>query len=264
MNYLNESQEFIEASKRATDLVELGSLFEQTISRMGCTHFACTSNVDPLHPPSGAVGVSNYPSTWAHRFSAKKYQFIDPIYKACQTRLTPFMWSDKQWRAILSVEQLNVLNEAAEVGLGDGFSVPIHCTEGFPASCSIVFGQEDLDPDSINTIHLMSIYLYESALRLKLDSSPYRRPILTTRQRECLEFAALGKSSWVISQLLNISESTVHFHFGMVLKRLRVATRTQAIVKALFLGEIRFADISMAAADPVGFTNIDNKWHPSI
>lgn len=264
MNYLRASQEFIEASKRATDLIELGSLFEQTISDMGCTHFACTSNVDPLHPPSGAVGVSNYPSVWAHRFSAKKYQLIDPIYKACQTRLTPFMWSDRQWRAVLSAEQLNVLNEAAEVGLGDGFSIPIHCTEGFPASCSIVFGREELDSASINTIHLMSVYLYESALRIKLAPSPYRKPILTPRQRQCLEFAARGKSDWVIGRLLNISESTVHFHFGLVLKRLRVATRTQAIVKALFLGEIRFADISIGPADPDGFIYLKEEWHQSV
>ena len=40
-----------------------------------------------------------------------------------------------------------------------------------------------------------------------------------------------------------MSESTVHHHMITTLRKMGVATRAQAIVKALFQGDIRFLDI---------------------
>ena len=61
---------------------------------------------------------------------------------------------------------------------------------------------------------------------------------LSSRERDCLELAAHGKSDWEISQLLRISEHTVHKHVEAAKRRLGVSTRAQAIVWAVQHHEI--------------------------
>ena len=62
--------------------------------------------------------------------------------------------------------------------------------------------------------------------------------VLSDREKECLNWTALGKSSWSIGQILGISESTVNFHIKNVMKKLKTHSRTAAAVKAMSLGLI--------------------------
>ena len=62
--------------------------------------------------------------------------------------------------------------------------------------------------------------------------------VLSDREKECLNWTALGKSSWSIGQILGISESTVNFHIKNVMKKLKTHSRTAAAVKAMNLGLI--------------------------
>jgi LuxR family transcriptional regulator, activator of conjugal transfer of Ti plasmids len=64
------------------------------------------------------------------------------------------------------------------------------------------------------------------------------REALSDREKECLSWTALGKSSWSIGQILGISESTVNFHIKNVMKKLKTNSRTAAAVKAMSLGLI--------------------------
>ncbi|WP_339863267.1 LuxR family transcriptional regulator [Paremcibacter congregatus] len=255
-DYFALAQGFIEKSKRADDLYGLTNLFEQTIKALGCRYFVCASNVDPLNIPYYAICLTNYPVEWALHFSEQQYQKIDPIFMTSQARITPFTWSDESWRASLNFEQTKILNEASEIGLGEGFTVPIHTAEGFPASCSVVFEPGSVDPRALNCIHLMACFFYEAAMKLKVTTPLQKKPILTPRQRECLEFVAQGKSDWAISRIIGVSESTVHFHVQQTMKRLKVSTRTQAIVHALFLGEIKFFDVQISRNNSKGFINL--------
>jgi LuxR family transcriptional regulator, activator of conjugal transfer of Ti plasmids len=65
-----------------------------------------------------------------------------------------------------------------------------------------------------------------------------RYEALSDRERECLNWTALGKSSWSIGKILGISESTVNFHIKNVMKKLKTNSRTAAAVKAMSLGLI--------------------------
>jgi LuxR family transcriptional regulator, activator of conjugal transfer of Ti plasmids len=61
-----------------------------------------------------------------------------------------------------------------------------------------------------------------------------KQPIeLSEREKACLSWTALGKSSWEIGQILHISENTVIFHIENAMKKLRTSSR-----KAIQLGLI--------------------------
>ena len=90
----------------------------------------------------------------------------------------------------------------------------------------------------------MAFYLYEAASTeaASKDPPPIQKP-LSKRERQCLELAAQGKSDWVSSKILGLSERTVHNHVENAKRRLQVATRVQAIVHALAGQQISLGDV---------------------
>jgi diguanylate cyclase (GGDEF)-like protein len=67
---------------------------------------------------------------------------------------------------------------------------------------------------------------------------PFR---LTPRELECLQWSAIGKSSWEISGILEISESAVNFHMANIRSKFAVNSRRQAVAQAIQFGLIRAA-----------------------
>jgi len=74
-----------------------------------------------------------------------------------------------------------------------------------------------------------------------LDGAPQRAPVkagtesfpdLTRRQRDVLVHISQGKSNKLIADALSMSESTVKAHVKQIIKRMRVANRTQAALLA--------------------------------
>ncbi|MAK56073.1 MAG: helix-turn-helix transcriptional regulator [Pusillimonas sp.] len=59
---------------------------------------------------------------------------------------------------------------------------------------------------------------------------------LTPRQTQCLYWASYGKTSWEISRILTISESTVNYHIREAYARLDTNGRQSALAKALSAG----------------------------
>ncbi|MBT5072223.1 MAG: LuxR family transcriptional regulator [Kordiimonadaceae bacterium] len=258
MDYFRVSQDFIEKSKQAIELSELAELFEEVIKELGFTYFVCMSTVDPFNPPAHAVVMSNYPREWALYHAEQQYHKIDPVLQTCQSSIIPFRWSDENWRAKLTSKQIQLLDEASKFDLIDGYTVPLHYSEGFSGSCSVTFKNNVIEPEAFNTIHFISFYLYDAALKIKANHHGKKEKLLTNRQLQCLELIAQGKSDWAISKVLGVSESTVHYHVQQTLKRLKVASRTQALVHALFLGELKYNDVKVSTPDAENAINLQS------
>ena len=64
----------------------------------------------------------------------------------------------------------------------------------------------------------------------------YSLPTLTPREREILERIAGGRSNKEIAALLNLAENTVKNHVHLILEKLGVQDRTQAVTKAIERG----------------------------
>lgn len=76
-----------------------------------------------------------------------------------------------------------------------------------------------------------------SIIDARLGKSPRnamfsRHVALNEREIECLTWSARGKTSPEIAQIVNISKRTVNFHIENACRKLNVATRTEAVVKA--------------------------------
>lgn len=236
---------FAEACDRADSAAEVGELFVRDVGKLGFTYAACCSHVDPLRPPPGAVMIVRYPDAWVRHFSANDYAERDPIFQTARRRVLPFQWSDPAFLSSLSSEQLGVLEEARQFGLGDGFTVPLHAPDALPASCSLVIGPDGVDPLHVRDAHWLAVYAHEAARRLLVanDTAP-RRPRLSRRERQCLELVGRGKDDYSIGVLLGISERTAHNTVQRAMRKYSVSTRIQAVVRAMREGEITLAQIA--------------------
>lgn len=81
-------------------------------------------------------------------------------------------------------------------------------------------------------LHLAFSHIFDNS-QLKITNT-----ILSSREKEVLNWLKQGKSSWETSVILGISERTVNFHVYNVMQKLEAKTRTQAVAVATRLGLI--------------------------
>lgn len=244
------TQSFIERSKQTASTQALTAAFQDALERLGFRYFACCSHVDPLKPPRPAVMLHNYPSEWVRAYSKRKLHETDPVFLHAERTIMPFFWDAPDFRARITAPQQHILAQAADLGIVGGYTIPIHLPwtpAALRASCSVIPDSRSIAASSYFAVQLMAMHLYDAASRAHAPHSVTRsNSVLSLRERQCLELAAQGKSNWTIGQLLSISEHTVHRHIESAKQRLGVATRVQAIIRALHGGEI--GDVTRADA----------------
>lgn len=234
---------FAEICDRAANVAELQAAFMREMRALGFSYAACASHVDPLRPPPEAVMMVDYPLPWLQWFSTNNYARRDPVYWAARRQTLPFQWSDRIFRKALASDQLCILHEAAEAGLGDGITIPIHAPDALPASCSLVIGPDGVDPLNAQKATWYAVYAHECARRLKLAEMP-PKPQLSPRERQCVQLLGQGKDDGDMAIILSLSEHTVHNIVRRAMSKYGVASRVQAFVRALKDGQIRLEDVA--------------------
>ena len=87
-------------------------------------------------------------------------------------------------------------------------------------------------------------FAFEAARKISRIHAPQSEcPSLTERQAECVALVARGKTDWEISQILGIGQETVIQHVKDARDRYGVTKRTLLAIRALFEGQISFADV---------------------
>jgi DNA-binding CsgD family transcriptional regulator len=254
MNQFEVAQGFIEQCQAGVPADALARAFQRSTENLGFRHFACCSHVDPLKPPRRAVMLHTYPKEWVQLFSEQDFFEIDPVLLQASRTLVPFFWDTEASHEELSPPQQEMFHEARRYGLTRGYTVPIHSVDAprdFRASCSVVPDSDSLESAAYSAVQLMSFYMYDAASKSAQakDPPPVQKP-LSRRERQCLELAAQGKSDWVSSKILGLSERTVHNHVENAKRRLQVATRMQAVVHALAGQQISLGDVVRCDSRP--------------
>lgn len=235
------AQAFIEKAKRASDLDELARDFGGIVRNMGFEFFTCVSHVDFADPPDNAITIIEFPQNWIDRYTSEHFERYDRVLKVAFREAVPFSWDEDTVRKGLTKVEHRVFDEANEVDIVHGYTIPIHTRGALPASVNVVGPTRDIDPNSKNALHLMGVYLHDAALRIiaaKQGKKPRAARILTDRERECLRWVAVGKTDWEISEILTISERTAHFHIENAKRKLETSTRVQAVVQAILENQI--------------------------
>ncbi len=130
-------------------------------------------------------------------------------------------------------------------GIGDGVTVPAHLPGEAHGSVSFAWAPGcTVDPAALHFARMIGGVAFEAARLLAYPELATEGPRLTDRQRECLIWAARGKSAWDISRILGLSVDTVKEHLRKARARYKVHGGTALTIRALFAGDISFGDLA--------------------
>ncbi len=246
MSLFSDLQIYLDVARNTKSSTDLRSATAAFVCEIGFDHFALLHHVSTAPPPPSAIRLGNYPPSWREIVEERRYVSDDPILTACQSAISGFQWQDIERLLKMTPRQREILGAAAEAGLGDGFTVPLHLPGDFDASCSFVMaGRRPAPVRSFPAAQYVACFAFEQARRLVSLELTQRKaaPRLTQRQLDCLILAARGKSAPVTADLLGISAETVYEHLGEAKRRYGVATIQQLLVNALHDSQIVFADV---------------------
>lgn len=223
---------------------DLAKALAEITRDLGYSYFALTHHLD-IRKSGPAIRIHNYPAGWAAWFDEHGLGRTDPVHRASHMTSVGFPWSNLPELIPLSNRDQQILETAREQGIGDGFTVPAHVPG--EAHGSVSFAAETgvaLDGADFPLLQLVGAFGFEAARRIRrLREPPAPLPRLTDRQRECVMWAARGKSDWEISRILGLSHETVIQHLKEARERYGVGKRTLLTVHALFDGTIAFIDV---------------------
>ena len=214
---------------------------------LGFQFFALTHHVDIASASASAIRLHNYPSRWADYYDGNALGVSDPVHRASHTTSAGFRWSHMPGMIPLTAADKRLLALGSEQGIGDGYTVPANVPGEALGSCSFANQPDRPLPEAMLPIaQLAGTFAFECARRLwsvRTIDGEEKAPVLTDRQRDCILWAARGKSDWEISRILGVSEETVAVHIRQGCERYGVNKRTLLAIRALFDGTLTFTDI---------------------
>ncbi len=185
--------------------------------------------------------LKGYPDAWLDHYWENGYALSDPAVLYCGQHIVPIEWHALSYER--DSRSTQVMKEAAAFGLKSGVSMPIHSPHGELGILSFALNRDDtvareITRHALPYVQLLAGHVHEAVRRIAAPSDNEPLQELTTRETECLRWAADGKTSWEIAQLLNMSERTVNFHLNNSMIKLDVCNRQHAIAKAVLRGLI--------------------------
>lgn len=212
--------------------------------RLGVDHVAYLGVNLPGPMPTerkDAFIVTSYSDKWVARYVCQNYVRIDPVIQSGLRGIVPIDWADLPARSEKKVRQF--FGEAGEHGVGaEGLSIPIRGVHGETAMFSVNTSMRRNDWLSFRKkiIRDLQIVAYHFHTRvLDLNGAETSRDIsLSERERECLKWAAAGKSAWETGEILGIREGTVNFFLEQCRVKLDSTNKVQAVAKAVRLSLI--------------------------
>jgi LuxR family quorum-sensing system transcriptional regulator SolR len=227
-----------DAIDRARSSNELKPEIERFSKAMGFELFAYALTVRaPSLKPKQHV-INGFPLPWVDRYVSAGYFEVDPLVRHAERSSLPAIWSDQMFHDGPTAQ---FWDEARSFGLSSGLSFSVHEQPGVIGIFSLARDRAIDLPDGelaalIGRTQMFASLLHHAVVRIDLPKLlPEQNAILTAREKECMKWAADGKTAWEIGQILSIAERTAVFHMSNVMQKLGAANRTQAIVRAVAL-----------------------------
>ena len=194
------------------------------------TGFACFMPADGCF--SETIFANSMPAGWTENYAAQGYAAEDPLSARTRDQTHPIRWSAHDWDVEASPLQRRWRDDNIAAHVAFGYAIPDR-SSGDLKVISLAGENSDLHPLDLKSLHFAGIEALNRMQELGIKKHPAPASPLSRRERECLTWIAAGKTDWEIGAILGLSEKTVNVYVERAKRKLKVQTRTQAIVQAL-------------------------------
>lgn len=238
--YSKRTLDFVQRLQRMTKYEDIRDVIVKELEWFGFSCVTVLAIPGPGCKFKDGILLNNRPSEYVERYAEKNYVIYDPCVKELRLNMNPYSWRDVREGRDLKKSERSIIDEARDFGANDGFIVPIVNLSG-SVSLFCPWGHEpDLTPRARAALEVIGIYSHHAltrALVQKQREDVVHTP-LTPREREIMQWVAIGKTDEEIADILSISTTTVTSHVENAKQKLDAFRRTYAVVQAIRLGEI--------------------------
>jgi DNA-binding CsgD family transcriptional regulator len=188
----------------------------------------------PLSCPRGNF-INNYPPAWRARYQ-QTYLNIDPTVQYARRSRSPVIWSDEVF-----AECPDLYREAQSFGLREGWAQSSVDANGVWGMLTLVRAGPPISSAELKAnepkMRLLVTVAHLSFGRFLMPKLQFRMEgALSNRELEILKWAADGKTSAEISDIMSISVDTVSFHLKNASRKLNASNKTAAVARAALMG----------------------------
>ncbi|WP_081531322.1 LuxR family transcriptional regulator [Rhodovulum sp. P5] len=192
------------------------------------------------------VVLSNHCSDYVQAFIDRELYKTAPMVRWAAENEGVCSWrvlQDLRANGVLSPDEESVIEFNKSMGIVAGITISFRDVSARSKGAIGLVGRPDLDQDAVDSIwdsYGQELLVMNEVMHLKVQNLPYgsKRPTLTPRQREVLEWVGEGKTTQDIGTILGVTQATVEKHLRLAREALDVDTTTQAVLKAWFQNQI--------------------------
>jgi len=240
-------QPFIEQICRVKTEVELVKICTEITNELELSYFSHGLMwADDFHHPHFKI-ISNYEKKWLDEYDNCNYYQIDPRAKACMKSMMPVFWNtEKPYLDTLPTEAREMMENAHEHQVGSGVTAPIFSSQnskgafGFGLKSDSILKNQEGKLELISPfVNYLGVFVHQAIISLlKLETND-NTILLSEREKDCLCWAADGKTTSEIASSLYLSESTIKYHFKNAMVKLNARNTSQALSIAITKGYIQ-------------------------
>lgn len=227
-------QELVDGLHSSAAESEFGRVGQRVAESMGFRYFAYLGfgETDP-------VLISSYPKSWCEHYFKEGYQNVDPVVAFARSGRSTLQWTREAARQFPLRAQKRLFADADEFGIRHGVSVAI--AGGFNRFAAFTFAVDEISSahgrmvtEANDIVQLIGLTFHAHADAKLVLASPRPEAVpLTQRERECLAWAARGKSMEATAMIVGITPRAVKFHLDNARASLGGDTLPQAVAIAL-------------------------------
>jgi len=207
------------------------------------------ATLEPMQDEKGApinAAVLGWSAQELAPWQCRDRMLASPLLRACRVESAPF-WASRtgvhtRWRNRV-VEQIALEDFEAQTGLRAAIAIPVHLRFG-QVGAAILTSLDPLADDLAAALERCSLALAPAVAQcirgyVRLCRDERYLPgdsLLTSREIECLNWIAHGKTDFEIGIILGCSHAGVRYHVTRACAKLGAANRAQAVFRAAQLG----------------------------
>lgn len=238
--YGKRTLDFVERLQKLDKYEDICLEIQKELEWFGLTCVTAWAMPGPGRPPDDGMMLNTRPQEYIERYKKENYLVRDPLVTELRHSVHPYSWKDVRERRKLSRVEQKIIDEGRDFEVHDGLIIPIVTLSGSLSVFSPAGRNPDLSQRARSALEIIGIYsqqaLKRALLRNQRDDAAHTP--LTPREREIMQWVAIGKSDEEISEILNIGAATVTSHVENAKKKLDAFRRTYAVVQAIRFGEI--------------------------
>ena len=166
--------EAITALQGCASISAIDGILTKYIGNFGFEHYIISEM-----PPAGFklephILMQNWPQSWYDHYLSQEHYDHDPIARHIETSIQPHRWRDIVETHRCTPRQRRVLLDATEIGMNDGFIIPLYGATHLLNCISFSGEYVDLPPRATDALYMVGMYAHESA-RSVVELNPQRQ-----------------------------------------------------------------------------------------